>query len=294
MPKRRGAKNLKRMIILNKEPKKIAAIHDLSGCGRCSLTAAIPILSVMGLHCCPMPTAVLSNQTGYNDFSYLDFTPFLPDFVSGWRRRALSFDGIYTGFLGSADQIGLVTDFIREFSTSASGSPTLVAVDPVMGDNGRTYPGFSDKMYARMKELVSAADIVFPNLTEALMLTGADPRDFSDPRLGIPALGREISRLGPRKVVITGAVSGDTVSNYVFDFDAGVSARVGEKFNGKSYSGTGDIFASIVCGGLVLGGELESCVRRAAAFVSRVVVYTADAGTDTREGILFEPFLKEL
>lgn len=270
------------------EPKKVAAIHDLSGFGRCSLTAAIPILSSMGLHCCPMPTAILSNQTGYEDFSYLDFTPYMPDFISGWYRRGLSFDAVYSGFLGSVDQIDIVTDFIKHFS----GPDTLVAVDPVMGDNGCKYHGFSDEMCSRMKDLVRCADIVYPNFTEALMLTGRDPSadSFREPE----KLAREISALGPRKVIITGAVAHDKVTNYIFDSLSDSFSFVSCPYSGTSYSGTGDIFASIVTGSLTLGRSLEVSVRSAADFISKAVTYADNLGSDPREGVIFEPFLREL
>lgn len=267
-----------------------AAIHDLSGFGRCSLTAAIPILSAMGVHCCPLPTAILSSQTGFSDFSYLDFTPYLPDFIAHWKRLGLSFDTIYSGFLGSEDQVDVVIDFIRDFRTPG----TIVAVDPVMGDNGCRYPTFSDTMCTRMTELVRHADIVFPNLTEALLLTGCrTPIDRLEPE-DIAPLAEQISALGPRQVIITGVPAAERIINYLFDFQTGERLTVASGYNHKSYSGTGDIFASVICGALSRGENLPDAVRRAAGFIKKAVDFTQSRGTDPREGVLFEPFLKEL
>ena len=268
----------------------VAAIHDLSGFGRCSLTAAIPILSAMGIHCCPLPTAILSNQTGFADFSYLDFTPYMPDFIVHWHRLGLAFRAIYTGFLGSEDQVDVVADFIRAFRTPE----TIVAVDPVMGDNGRRYPTFSDRMCGRMKELVRQADIVFPNLTETVLLTGCRTPIDRLTEADIAALAEEIAALGPRQVVVTGVAQPDAVTNYLFDYHTGERMAIGSGYNHKSYSGTGDIFASVVCGGLTRGESLPDAVRRAVDFIKRAVDYTEACEGDTRAGVLFEPFLKEL
>jgi len=278
------------MIYLTYGSKKVAAIHDLSGFGRCSLTAVMPVLSVMGLHCCPLPTAVLSNQTGYGDFSYLDFSSHMPDFISHWEKLGLEFDTIYSGFLGGEAQIGIVIDFIERFKRPG----TLVAVDPVMGDNGKIYPTISDSMCSCMRQLIKYADIVFPNITEALLLTGSTlPLDNIDKK-SIAKIAREISQSGPQRVVITGAVQGENVTNYVYDFINNQSFEISAGYNNKSYSGTGDIFASIVCGSLTLGRDLKSAVAAAAAFIEKAVSYTEGLGGDTMEGIIFEPFLKEL
>lgn len=268
----------------------VAAIHDLSGFGRCSLTAAIPILSAMGIHCCPLPTAILSNQTGFADFSYLDFTSYMPDFIAHWERLGLEFDTIYSGFLGSENQVDIVAEFSRNFRTPR----TVVAVDPVMGDNGSRYPTFSDAMCSRMKRLVGCADIVFPNLTEAALLTGCRTPIGLLSRPDIAALAQDIAALGPRQVVITGVAEAETVANYLFDFRTGERLAIGSRYNHKSYSGTGDIFASVVCGCLTRGEHLPAAVQRATDFIKKAVDFTESRETDPREGILFEPFLREL
>ena len=272
--------------------KNIAAVHDLSGFGRCSLTAAIPILSAMGIHCCPLPTAILSNQTGFEDFSYLDFTPYMADYIAHWEKRGIEFDAIYSGFLGGEAQVDIVIDLIRSMRQPG----TRIAVDPVMGDNGRKYPTFSDSMCARMRKLVEQADIVFPNLTEALLLTGSHLPLEKLRDADIAGIAAEISAAGPRQIVITGAVREDTVANYIFDFTGPQPQRleISSAYNHQSYSGTGDIFASIVCGCLIRGDTLLHAAETAVTFIKKAVDYTEEKGTDNREGILFEPFLKEL
>lgn len=270
--------------------KRAAAIHDLSGFGRCSLTAAMPILTAMGLHCCPMPTAILSNQTGYMDFTYLDFTSQMPAFIDRWEALGITFDLIYSGFLGSVDQIDIVIDFIRRFRRP----DTLVAVDPVMGDNGAKYPTFSDEMCAKMKNLVRHADIVFPNVTEASLLTGT-PLPAGELSVDfIDKVAAAIAQTGPQQMVITGVARGDSVCNYVYDFHSGEHFTVCARFNHQSYSGTGDIFASVVCGSLTRGESLLKATEKATRFIEKAVDFTDSMGTDTREGILFEQFIGEL
>jgi pyridoxine kinase len=183
-----------------------------------------------------------------------------------------------------------VIDFVNRFKRPE----TLVAIDPVLGDNGKLYPTFSDTMCLHMKQLVKVADIVFPNITEALLLIGNDCSLADIKKDDIDDLAHEISKAGPQKIVITGAVHGNSVTNYVYDFKDNQRFEVSAGYNHKSYSGTGDVFASIVCGKLTLGQNLEEAVGTAAAFIERAVDFTENLDADTKEGIIFEPFLKEL
>ena len=148
--------------------KKVATINDLSGIGRCSLTAAIPILSTLGVQCCPFPTAILSSQTEFDKFSFLDITNEMNNYKNVWKELNINFDCIYSGFLGSEKQIDIVLDFVLDNKDS------LIVIDPVMGDNGILYDTFTENMCNKMKELVSIASIVTPNLTEACILTGEE------------------------------------------------------------------------------------------------------------------------
>jgi pyridoxine kinase len=277
------------MIDLN-NIKKIAAVHDLSGLGRCSLTACIPVLSVMGVQCCPLPTAVLSSQTGFESYSCLDLTPQMPEFINQWEKLGTEFDAIYTGFLGSEQQIDVVIDFITRFKKS----DTWVAVDPVMGDNGRLYPIYSNSMCDNMKRLISHADIVMPNITEAAFLAGWQHPILEARSSDIINIAKCISQLGPQKIIITGATHEDTVKNYAFDFSQGLQFETCSGFNHKTYSGTGDIFASIICGSILNGEDLKTAVIKASAFVEKSVNYTSSIHADEKQGIVFERFLKEL
>lgn len=148
--------------------KKIAMVNDLSGYGRCSLTVAIPILSAMKVQCCPIPTSILSNHTGFPVYFFDDYTEKMGEFIHKWKELELTFDGIVSGFLGSEAQIEIVMDVIRQFGQE----DTKVIIDPIMGDHGETYATYTPAMCSRMKELVSMGDIVTPNLTEACILTG--------------------------------------------------------------------------------------------------------------------------
>ena len=146
--------------------KKAAVIHDLSGFGKCSLTAAIPVLSALGVQCCPVATAVLTGQTGYPCYHCTDLTAMLPDYIDAWGKNNAHFDAIYSGFLTGAEQISQVLDFIRQFREEH----TLLLVDPVMGDDGNAYPFFTPGLLNGMKELTLEADVITPNLTEACLL----------------------------------------------------------------------------------------------------------------------------
>lgn len=276
------------MEILFKQVKKVAAIHDISGLGRCSLTAVIPILSVLGVQPCPFPTALLSCQTGYDKFSFLDLTDEMYKLKHSWDALNFQFDGIYSGFLGSEEQMDIVYDFIKERSHS------FVLIDPVMGDAGEIYKTYTKEMCIKMVELVKCANIVTPNLTEACILTG---RDFLNDQITNEILmdvAKEISRLGPSKVIITGIIQDGLVHNFAYDKTINNSFISSSDYNGKAYSGTGDIFASILCGMLIQGYEFKFCVDRATKFIYETIKYTSSFDVDSRNGILLEPMLKEL
>lgn len=199
----------------------------------------------------------------------------------------LKFDGIYSGFLGSEDQINIVIDLIEKHKEA------LIVVDPVMGDNGEKYKTYTGEMCNRIKELVRHADVVTPNLTECCILTDRSYNDVvnEDNLLGI---AKEISELGPEKVVITGVVKDDKVITFAYDRKNNESFFVASSYNKKSYSGTGDIFTSIICGMLVNGSDFKKSVEKACDFIKKAVDITALENSDEKNGILFEPLLKEL
>ena len=269
---------------------RVAAIHDLSGMGRVSLTMAIPVLSAMGVQACPVPTAVLSTQTtGFSDFAFEDLSTTVDAILDHWGRLEFRFDGIYSGFLGAPGQVDSVMRAIREFRKPGG----IAVVDPVMGDGGRLEPTMDDEMIRRMRELVSKADVITPNLTEAAFLL-AEPYD---PEPSMQTVGRWLRRLsefGPRVVVLTSIPEGDRLSVMAYDRQHDRYWKVGAKRLPVSYPGTGDAFASVLTGALLVGDSLPVALDRAVGFVSQAIRTTFGYDIPPREGILVERALPAL
>ena len=268
---------------------RVAAIHDLSGFGRCSLTVAIPILSAMGLQCCPVPTAFLSTHTGgFEGFTFLDMTGEIPKVTAHWHSLGLRFSAVYSGFLGSEQQIGLVEQFIRTFRAP----DTLVVVDPVLGDDGRAYRTCSSALCAGMARLAESADVITPNLTEAAFLLGCSYADLPRDRAGLEDVVRRLSLEGRRSVVLTGAsLAPGQTGAMCFDAAGGRVTAVQTEFASHPLLGTGDVFASVLTGALVKGASLEEAARQAAEFVCRCARRTVAQDLPLREGVDFEPLL---
>lgn len=265
---------------------RVAAVHDLSCVGRCSLTVITPTLSAMGVQVCPLPTAVLSSHLGgFSGLEFYDFTGHMPGFFHHWKTEGLTFDSIYSGFLASEKQIDVVLGFIGEFSAN---SP-LVLVDPVMGDHGRLYSTYTPAMQDRMKSLVKRADIITPNFTEACFLLGEDYRELCADGGLLEDWLRRLTRMGPAVAVITGVpVAEDKIMNIGYDrvhqsLCQDVQAHVPVR-----YPGTGDIYASVLLGSLLQGESLAAAMQLAAAFVALAISVTFSAATPTREGVLLE------
>ena len=179
--------------------KKIAIINDLAGYGKCALTVSIPIISSMGVASCPIPTSVFSNHTGYPSFYFKDLTSEMLPYMEQWKKLNFSFDGIISGYLGSEHQMDIVAGFIKDFKKEN----TIVVIDPIMGDHGKTYSAYTVNMCNRMKELIQYADVLTPNITEACILTDT-PYKNSWHRKEIVEIAEKLSDVGPSKVVITG------------------------------------------------------------------------------------------
>lgn len=275
---------------------RAAVIHDLSGFGRCSLTEVIPILSVMGVQCCPLPTAFLSTHTGgFQGFTFLDMTEELPRAAAHWKALDLKFQAIYSGFLGSERQIGIVADFIRDFRSE----DTLVVVDPVMGDDGQAYQTYTPAMCAGMARLAELADVITPNLTEAAFLLGRDYQELGESALhdenALGELVKALSLGGHRSVALTGAaLAPGRTGAMCYDARTGRTEAVQADFVAHPLHGTGDIFASVLTGGLMRGGSLGAAARRAVDFIHACAVRTVAQGLPLREGVDFEPLLWEL
>ena len=275
-----------------RNPRRIAAVHDLSCVGRVSLNAVMPILTTMGFEVCPLPTALLSNHTQYPDFTFLDLTDEMSRIIDAWERLGLSFEAIYSGYLGSPRQAGVVADFVRRFRRPG----TLVVVDPVLGDNGRLYSRITDEMVECMRTLASGADVLTPNLTELFALLGRPQADTCpDERLkeAITAL----SALGPDTVIVTGVpVAGrpDLTSVVAGSRSDGRFWKVTCPYMPAHYPGTGDAFTSVVTGSLLQGDGLPVAMDRAAQFILQGIRATFGHRSDAREGIRLERVLPTL
>ncbi|MCI8722349.1 MAG: pyridoxamine kinase [Ruminococcus sp.] len=277
--------------------KKIAVINDLSGFGRCSLTAAIPTISVMGVQPCPLPTAVLSAQTGFPSYYCDDYTEKMEYFRQEWEKMGVQFDGIYTGFVASETQIRRIFRFLDTFYRES----TFLLVDPVMGDEGRVYKLFTPELLRRMKELALRADVVTPNLTELCLLTGADYGELGRMKgekeitEAAGELAEKLMESGPDTIVVTGirfedAQSGERmIGNLAVD----QSGRRLSAFPyiGGSFSGTGDLFASIIAGGIARGDDIFRTMDLAGEFVERAMKDSAAEGVERNQGTNFEKYL---
>lgn len=268
--------------------KKIAVINDFSGFGRCSIAASLPIISAMKLQCCPLPTAVFSNHTGFESFYCTDYTGHMDAYIDEWVKLGLHFHGILTGFLGSPEQVRIVKRFLDIFKREDS----ITVIDPVMGDEGRLYPTYSPRLAELMGTLVPYADILTPNLTEACILTGTaytpDPKEEE-----LIELCETLSRMGPKKIVISGLEQGDDIVNFLFE--AGKRPqKVMEHKEGPFRSGTGDVFSSMIAADAVNGVDFVSSVRHASSFIAKVLHRTVELGLPKTDGICFEEFLTEI
>lgn len=272
--------------------RRIAAIHDLSGIGRTSLMAVIPILSTMGFNVCPLPTAILSNHSQYPDFSFLDLTEEMPRIIDQWEKLGVTFDAIYTGYMGSPRQIEIVCGFIERFRTA----DTLVVVDPVLGDNGHLYSKMTQEMVEEMRRLACRADVLTPNLTEAFALLDRPYKpDCTTEEL--KDLIAELSEMGPDTVIITGVpVPGQSgLTSVIARSKSDLRTwKVTCPYLPAHYPGTGDSFTSVITGSLLQGDSLPIALDRAAQFILQGIRSTFGYRMDNRDGILLERVLPNL
>lgn len=296
--------------------KKIAFINDLCGFGRCSLTAAIPVISTMGIEACPLPTAILSAQTGFPSYYCDDYTDRMNYFTDEWSKMNVTFDGIYSGYLANPSQIAQVKYFLDRFQKE----DTLYLVDPVMGDHGQKYPFFTEELLAGMRELASRATVITPNLTEACLLAGVSYDDLyahryeEDYLLRIqdvaftllekngstqtPLCDLQSSNLSiPSKIVlITGILQEDADGAFVTNLAVSNEecACTSTSYTGISFSGTGDLFASAICGYLVNGVPLQEAMDKAVDFLQPAIEEATNTGIPRDFGIPFQKYLSRL
>lgn len=277
--------------------KKVAVINDLSGLGRCSLTAAISVLSAMGIQACPLPTAILSSQTEYPSYYCYDFTDKMDYFRQEWKKLGTSFSGIYTGYVASVCQIEQIMHFLDTFQTA----DTFLLVDPVMGDDGVTYDMYTSGLLTAMKELAARADVITPNLTEFCLLTDIDYNSLQDSSLPIQQLisrlkdaGQTLTKDHEKKVLITGihftADDGvHKIGNLLLDGSSHFLSAY-PCCNG-SYSGTGDLFASCITGGLARDISLPEMMQTAGSFLEKSLIDSVEEHVPVNEGVNFEKYL---
>lgn len=268
--------------------KKIAVINDFSGFGRCSIAVALPILSVMKVQCCPLPTSIFSNHTGFPSYFFEDYTSRMVPYMQEWKKLDLHFNGICSGFLGSKEQIEIVKKFFKEFKTEE----TQIIVDPVMGDYGKPYPTYTEEMCGEMKKLVEFADILTPNVTEACVLTDTPYKEKWKIE-EIQEMAEKIHKMGPKKIAITGIVQGRFIAN--FCYEEGQQPKVLRTHKeGTQRSGTGDIFASIIAADAVNGVPFYKSVKKASNFIKKCIIRSQELNIPLTDGVCFEEVLGKL
>jgi pyridoxine kinase len=277
---------------MNKRLKRVVAIHDISGFGKCSLTVALPIISAAGVETTVLPTAVLSTHTGgFTGFTYRDLTEDIIPIAEHWKSLDIKFDAIYTGFLGSFLQLDLVGKFFDMFKTGDN----LILVDPVMADNGELYKIFPPEFPLGMRGLCSKADIIIPNLTEAALMLEEpyNPGPYSEQY--IADMLKKLSDIGPEKVVLTGVFFNDTeLGAATYDRRSGEISYSFEKRIPGYFHGTGDVFGSALLAALENDLPLSKANEIAVKFTTSSIRKTAAAGTDIRFGVNFEQTIPEL
>lgn len=269
--------------------KRIALINDVTGYSRCSVAAQLPIISVMGIECVFVPTAILSVNTMHPEYFFDDYTDKMNDYIETYKKMNVEFDGIATGFLGSEKQIDIVIDFIKSFKRDE----TFVLVDPVMGDHGKLYPTYTPIMQEKMRALIPYASIMTPNLTELCALLEIEYLNKTLSKEELIKMCKQLSDLGPKMVVVTGISIGDEIINFAYE-QGKEPAIVKVKRIGDDRSGTGDVISGVIAGSYLNGLDFYQSVQKAADFASKCIKYSQEIGAHNHLGLCFEPFLKEL
>ncbi len=267
--------------------KKVLTIQDISCYGSCSTTVALPILSAFGIETVILPSAILSTHTaGFKDFTVLDLTDEMPKIINHWINEGIKFDAIYTGYIGDVRQF----DYILECKEKLLKEDGLFIVDPAMADNGKLYPALNDEIVSGMKRIVSIADYILPNITEACFLTGNKYQSDQDD-LFINYLISDLYRLGAKNVILTG-VSDDPESLGAVSYDGMQKITVLKEWVEKSYHGTGDIFSSLVVAGIMNGLDIKSNLDIATDFIIDSIYNTMD-DPNHDYAVKYEPILKK-
>ena len=265
--------------------KRILTIQDISCVGKCSLTVALPIISAFGVETAVLPTAVLSTHTAFKGFTFRDLTDDLPAICKHWKEQNIQFDGIYTGYLGSAEQLDIVKDIFNQFKNDNS----FFIVDPVMADNGKLYAGFDSKFALDMSKLCAKADIIVPNLTEAALLLGEDYKGDCYDENYIRQLLLKLTKLGCKKAVLTGvSFKKDLLGVYGYDSENNNYFYYYREKLPCVFHGTGDVFASTLCGALAIGKSFFDSLKIAVDYTVECINATMRNPSHNWYGVDFE------
>jgi len=289
-------------MIINNNNKKIVAVHDLSCVGRVSLNAVIPILTTMGFEVTPLPTALLSCHTQYPKFTFLDLTTEMRKIIANWKSQGFKFNAFYTGYLGSPEQVQVVSELIQDFRRPND----LIVVDPVLGDNGQLYKGMKKEMVREMRNLIKLADVITPNITEMFLLL--DEKDSFNFQLSTPSSQieldnqlklylKQLSDQGPTIVIVTSVPVIDNphlTSVYAYNRNGNRYWKVTCPFLPAHYPGTGDSFTSVITGSLLQGDSLPLALDRAMQFTLQGIRSTFGYDYSNLEGIMLEKVLSNL
>ena len=273
------------------ENMRVAAVNDLSSFGKCSLIADISVLTSMGIEVCPVPTAVLTAQTGFPSYYMHDTGDMVGHCKEEWNKMGVTFDGVLTGYMPSEQ----VADSVLDFVISFAGKDNVLVVDPVMGDGGRCYSNFSEKLFTKIKKLAAIADMITPNLTELLLLAGEDPKRAESGIMNekdaeeIIEIANKVRSAEGQSIVVTGIPGNEGELCNLVVYPGGTQV-IKCKSNGKSYSGTGDLFAAFLLGNILNGKDIVTAVSKATELIGEAIGKTAS--TDRNYGVDFEKILK--
>lgn len=271
--------------------KRILTIQDISCVGKCSLTVALPIISAFGIETSVLPTAVLSTHTAFNGFTFQDLTANLTSITKHWKEQSIDFDAIYSGYLGSFEQLKIVSNIFNDFKTDKN----FILVDPVMGDNGKLYSGFNQEFADSMAQLCSHADIIVPNLTEACFMLHEQyiPHGYDEDF--IKRILKSLTSLGAKKAVLTGVTfDGVNLGVYGYDIEKDEYFSYFKEKLPESFHGTGDVFASALCGALTRGKSLKDALTIAVDFTVESIKHTLENQDRNWYGVDFETALPQL
>ncbi|MDD4502453.1 MAG: pyridoxamine kinase [Clostridia bacterium] len=272
--------------------KRVLAIHDISCFGRCSLTVALPIISAAGIECTVIPTAVLSTHTGgFTGFTFRDLTEDIMPIVEHWKTLDIGYDALYTGYLGSFEQIDIVSSIFDTYRKK----DTITLVDPVMADNGKLYGAFGPDFPKGMKKLASKADAIVPNITEACFMLGKEYKEGPYTEQYIKDLLLSLADMGPEKVVLTGVNYNEKeLGAATYDKKTDEFGFYAKKRIKGYYHGTGDVFGSALLSAMLKGKTLIDSATVAVDFTVDSIIRTYKAKTDIRFGVNFEEGLQKL